>query len=620
MILLSVENISKTLKDGPLFQEVTFGMERGDRIGLVGPNGCGKSTFLRLLSGSLESDTGTIAKARNLSLALLEQQPQFLSGQTVGDFFLDGEHPTIQLLRQYHQLLRAKDVDHEALHQVMEEIEVQHGWDIQTRYTSFLSELQGPPLDASVETLSGGMFKKVAIARTFAANPDLVLLDEPTNHLDIPTIQWLEQYLVNAAISVILVTHDRYLLDHVCTTILEFDRGKVYSHPGSYTQFLERRSGRLSSMQAEQERLKTVLRREMEWLARGPRARTGKDSGRKSRIATMQESLTSNQEQMADFTSLQRRMGKKVLELKAVGKTYANAEVLQPFSHSFVQGERIGLIGPNGSGKTTLLEMIAMRTEPTVGMIEVGINTAFGYYDQTDSPIDHSQSVLGHITEIAEEVTLGVGQTLSAPRFLELFGFPTSFHRLPIGTLSGGERRRLYLVSVLMQAPNFLLLDEPTNDLDIDTIRRLEEYLLEFSGCVLVVSHDRAFLDRVVDTLFVFADDGTIVEFAGNFSDYQAEKVAVTVKEVEEIEKPKRVIQRQKKVGLTFKEGKELETLLSEIDHLEEKITKLEKSFSAEESDPSTLADRTQDYTTFRKFLEDKMERWEELASKEIEE
>ncbi|MDY0371256.1 MAG: ABC-F family ATP-binding cassette domain-containing protein, partial [Sphaerochaetaceae bacterium] len=558
MILLSVENISKTLKDGPLFQEVTFGMERGDRIGLVGPNGCGKSTFLRLLSGSLESDTGTIAKARNLSLALLEQQPQFLPGQTVGDFLLDGEHPTIQLLRQYHQLLRAKDVDHEVLHQVMEEIEVQHGWDIQTRYTSFLSELQGPPLDASMEILSGGMFKKVAIARTFAANPDLVLLDEPTNHLDIPTIQWLEQYLVNATISVILVTHDRYLLDHVCTTILEFDRGKVYSHPGSYTQFLERRSERLSSMQAEQERLKTVLRREMEWLARGPRARTGKDSGRKSRIATMQESLISNQAQMADFTSLQRRMGKKVLELKAVGKTYANTEVLQPFSHSFVQGERIGLIGPNGSGKTTLLEMIAMRTEPTVGMVEVGVNTAFGYYDQTDSPMDHSQSVLGHITEIAEEVTLGVGQTLSAPRFLELFGFPTSFHRLPIGTLSGGERRRLYLVSVLMQAPNFLLLDEPTNDLDIDTIRRLEEYLLEFSGCVLVVSHDRAFLDRVVDTLFVFADDGTIVEFAGNFSDYQAEKVAVAVKEVEEIEKPKRVIQRQKKVGLTFKEGKEL--------------------------------------------------------------
>ncbi len=616
MILLSVENISKTLKDGPLFQDVTFGMRQGERIGLVGPNGCGKSTFLQLLSGTLESDTGTIAKARDITIGVLEQQPNSLPGQTVADFLLEGEHPSIQLLRKYYTMLKDSHTKNEVLHQVMEAIELQHGWDIETRYSSFLGELAGPDLDSPMEILSGGMFKKVAIARTFAANPDLVLLDEPTNHLDIPTIEWLENYLVNSMISVILVTHDRYLLDHVCTTILEFDRGRVYSHPGSYTKFLERRAERLSSMQAEQERLKTVLRREMEWLARGPKARTGKDFGRQSRIVAMQESLTTEQSEMAGFTSLHRRMGKKVLELEGVGKIYAETEVLQPFSYSFTQGERIGLIGPNGSGKTTLLEMIARHTEPTVGTIDVGINSVFGYYDQNDSPMDYTQTVLGHVTEIAEEVTLGPGQTLSAPRFLELFGFPVSFHRLPISTLSGGERRRLYLVSVLMRGPNFLLLDEPTNDLDIDTIRRLEEYLFEFSGCVLVVSHDRAFLDRVVDTLFVFSEDGSIVEFAGNFSDYQAEARPVEVKP-EEVVKPIRVNKRQKKVGLTFNEEKELETLLGEIDVLETKITHLETSFSAEESDPATLAQRTQDYSATRKILEKKMMRWEELASKE---
>lgn len=628
MIILSVEDISKTLKDEPLFEHVTFGMETGDRIGLVGPNGCGKSTFLKLIAGRLPSDSGTIAKPKALTVSLLDQQPHFRPGQSVGEFLYDSDHPACRLLRSYRIALhdhpdemKGRESD---LHRIMEEIEAVHGWDVETRYQSFLSELAGPSVDQTMDTLSGGMLKKVAIARVLAPKPDLILLDEPTNHLDIPTIQWLERHLVASGSSVILVTHDRYLLDHVCQTIMEFDQGAVYSHPGSYKGFLLRREQRLSSQQAEQERLKTVLRRELEWLSRGPKARTGKDSGRKARIIEMQDSVTTGQTEMSRFSSMHRRMGKKILELESIGKSYDGRVVVHPFSHSFSKGERVGLIGPNGSGKTTLLEIISGRVEADHGAVDVGVNTAFGYYDQLDAQMDPAQTVLEHIEDMAQEVTIRPGETIGAARFLELFGFPVSFHRMEIARLSGGERRRLHLIGILMQSPNFLLLDEPTNDLDIDTIRKLEEYLLDFQGCVLVVSHDRAFLDRVAETLFVFDSSGIITEFAGDYSDYAAYS--------EELEEPKEQgrknptqsggngswpVKREKKVGLTFKEQRELERLLQEIDVLEQDIAALEEGFASVGADPATLEQRTRTYTEKNAELEQHMVRWEVLAQKE---
>jgi ATP-binding cassette subfamily F protein uup len=624
MVLLSIENIAKTLKDAPLFEGVTFGMNEGERIGLVGPNGCGKSTFLKILAGSMQSDAGTIATARGLTVSLLDQQPLFSTGQRVSEFLFESAHPTVDLLKSYHRLLADHPLDTEAgaakLHTAMEEIESVHGWDIETRYASFLSELQGPAMDATMDTLSGGMIRKVAIARVFAVKPDVVLLDEPTNHLDIATIQWLERYLVQQQCSAILVTHDRYLLDHVCTSIFEFDRGRVFTHPGSYSQFLQRRADRLSNEQAEQNRLKTVLRREMEWLSRGPKARAGKDSGRKARIVAMQQSLSDAAEQAAAFTSLQSRMGKKILDLEGVGKVYQDKTVVKPFSHSFLKGDRVGLIGPNGSGKTTVLDMIVGRVKPDFGVIDTGVNTVFGYYDQLDSFMDRSKTVLEHISEIADEVTIGPGETMSAARFLEFFGFPTSFHRIEIARLSGGERRRLHLIEVLLHSPNFLLLDEPTNDLDIDTIRRLEEYLIDFTGCVLVVSHDRAFLDRIADTLFVFSSDGGIEKFAGSYSDYASSELAIAATQAEkQVQKPtetkqNRSVKRDRKRRLTFNEQKEFGTIVDEIELLEQRISVLEMSFSDPEAPAETLADRTQEYHEARQLLEDKMERWEFLA------
>jgi ATP-binding cassette subfamily F protein uup len=616
MVLLSLEGISKTVKDEPLFSDVVLGMQRRERIGLAGPNGCGKSTFLKILAKQITPDNGTIAWARDTTVSLLDQQPQFTPGQTVADHLYESAHPTIELLKNYHQLLQDHHADPEQLHRIMEEIEHVEGWNLEIRYASLLSELDGPELNTPLDILSGGMLRKVAIARTFAVPADLFLLDEPTNHLDIPTIAWLERYLVQQQISVILVTHDRYVLDRVCTSILEFDRGTVYSHPGSYREFLQRREDRISSEQAEQQRLKTVLRRELQWLSRGPKARTGKDSGRKQRIGEMQDALTEEATQMTSFSSMHRRMGKKILSLDQVQKTYEGRSVIQPFSHEFLKGERVGIIGVNGSGKTTLLELLSGRIEADGGIIDAGVNTVFGYYDQLDSPMNPEHTVLEHMSERAEEITLGPGETVSVTRFLEMFGFPPSFHRMEIGRLSGGERRRLHLISVLLQAPNFLLLDEPTNDLDIDTIRRLEDYLIHFAGCVLVVSHDRAFLDRVADTLFICTSSGEIEEFAGTYSDWE-QTTSQAINPVDKPEKVRAEQPRDRKLRLTFQEMRELDGILDEIGNLEQQVAHLEASFSDPSAPIDTLAERTQSYHAKQQLLTEKLQRWEYLAERD---
>ncbi len=626
MIVLSVENISKTLKDEPLFQDVTFGMEKGERLGLIGRNGSGKTTFLRVIQGSLEADSGTIARNRDTSISLLEQGVTYAPNSTVGDYLLQSAHPKILLLKEYHEVLHACSLHLKGaqgrLHVLMEKMEHSGCWEIETSYVSLLSELKGPALTDPMDTLSGGMQKKAAIARVLAAKPDFLLLDEPTNHLDIPTIEWLENYLVTSDSTMILVTHDRYVLNKLCTAILEIDNGYCYSYPGSYTVFLERREARIADQQSEQDRLKTVLRRELEWLKRGPKARTGKDSGRKQRIEAMQESLTTASQEMSSFSSGKRRLGRKILEIEGVSKAYDENQVINGFSHSFIKGERIGLIGPNGSGKTTLLDLISGRVIPDSGVVDVGLNTVFGYYDQLDREIDPTQTVLEHVQQIAEQVEISPGVSISAARFLELFGFPVSFHRITVGLLSGGERRRLHLVSMLMGSPNFLLLDEPTNDLDIDTIRRLEQYILDFTGCVLIVSHDRAFLDRTTETLFVFDEVGGIRGFPGTFSDYhdylaeQEEMVQEeSLKRQAQTTRTNTIRERASK-GLSFNEKREYATILDEIETLEQELLTLEKGFSAMDADPLTIGDRTQRYKQVQQLIEQKMERWEELASR----
>ena len=520
MNLISIENLSKTVNDKPLFQDVTMGIDEGEKIGFIGPNGAGKSTLLHIISGLLEADMGNISRNNNLRISMLEQTPIIPERITIRDFLYKSESPVIKLIAEYHRCLEnynhtesnvgaGRDLP---LQELTERMDKENGWEIENNYLSFLSELKLGNPEQIMDNLSGGMKKKAALARALASRPNLLILDEPTNHLDLEIIEWLEKYLATSNFSFIMVTHDRYFLDSVCKTILELDKGRIYKYPGNYSTFLERREIRLSTEQNEQARIKSILRRELEWLSRGPKARASKDKKRKMRIEDLMDKQNRKEHDSAEFSSSNRRLGKKILELKDISKTYKNNKVISSFSYKFKRGERIGIIGPNGSGKTTFLDIITGQIQGDSGEIEKGINTLFGYYDQLSDhlarAITENLTVLEYIKETAEQITLEDNKSISAARFLEMFNFPSSTHRTHLDRLSGGEKRRLYLIKILITNPNFLILDEPTNDLDLDTMRRLEDYIISFGGTIIVVSHDRAFLDRTTDFLFIFDGEG----------------------------------------------------------------------------------------------------------------
>ena len=621
MVLLSANNLEKTLKDEPLFSNITFAVESNQRIGLIGQNGSGKSTLLKLLDGSMEGDEGTISYAKGILISSLSQRIEFDENMSVKDFLYTSPHPHITLLNRYNSLLHNKDkhINHKELTALQHKIEEVDGWHIMNRYESFLSEINGPTLDSLLGTLSGGMVKKVAISRLFATKNDLIFLDEVTNHLDIATIRWVEQYLTSNSIAALIVTHDRYFLENVCHAIFELDGASLYTYPGSYSTYLIRREERYASQRAEQEKIKSILRVELKWLERGPRARATKDSGRIDRIAKLQESLVTATAPRKDFTSLTTKASKQIIDIEHISKSFDDKHVITDFSHSFLPLERVGLVGPNGSGKSTLLDLIADQEHSDTGVIKRGYHTHIGYYDQVDALIDFTSTVLEFITDIAPLIFIEPGVSVSAAKFLELFGFPVSLHRQPIMLLSGGERRRLYLISILARGPNFLLLDEPTNDLDIDTIGQLEQFLAAFEGCVLIVSHDRAFLDATANTLFVFEEGKEITKVPLPYSDWEAnvrlEKEAKKATITKVVNKETNRQKREKK-GLTFKEKKELNDITETIAKLEEYLGVLEHSFSDPLSDLTTLKKRTSEYSEGNVKLEELLHRWEFLEEK----
>ncbi len=634
MNLISIENLSKTVNDTPLFQNVTMGIDEGEKIGFIGPNGAGKSTLLHILAGILEADDGNISKNNNLRISMLEQMPIIPDGITVRDFLYKGESPVIKLITEYHRCLdnynHPKGDDpvggiHESppLEHLTEQMDKENGWEIENNYLSFLSELKLDNPDQLMEKLSGGMKKKAALARALASKPNLLILDEPTNHLDIEIIEWLEKYLGTANFSFIMVTHDRYFLDSVCTGIMELDKGRIYKYPGNYSTFLERREIRLSTEQNEQARINSILRRELEWLSRGPKARASKDKKRKMRIEDLMDKRVQKEQENSEFSSSNRRLGKKILEIKEIDKFYNNEKVISPFTYKFKKGERIGIIGPNGSGKTTFLNIISGQILPDNGSIEKGLNTKFGYYDQLSGHLNEAASnnltVLEYITETAEQITLEDGKTASAAKFLEMFNFPSGTHRTLLTKLSGGEKRRLYLIKILIKNPNFLILDEPTNDLDLDTMRRLEDFVLNFSGTIIVVSHDRAFLDRTTDFLFVFDGLGGIKGFTGNYSEYRE-----FTQENQNNSPGKQIIPRRDAINrvstddtkrkLTYKENKEFSNLEAEIDNLEAEKLKLETLFSSPGMSAVEMEKNNRMYKLITENIENKTTRWEELA------
>lgn len=632
MNILSCENISLTLNDEPLFENVTFGLEERDHVGLIGNNGTGKSTLLKVLVQKIESDTGTVSITNNKEIMMLNQIIDYDKDDSVRDYLFKGEGSRFNRLREYYQLLEISDneASHKRLSQITDEMDRDNTWNIESDFLSILGELQLSNVsDRLMSSLSGGQRKKVGIARVLCSNPDLLLLDEPTNHLDIETIEWLQKYLASSNMTLIVVTHDRYFLNAVCQKIIELDRSQIYIHPGNYTSYLERRKIRLEAMQKEQDRLTTILRRELVWLQRGAKARTGKDTNRKDRISAMQ----SQQKNVSDieqtsFKSTTTRLGKKILEIKHLSKGYDQNLLFEDFSFSFTKGMKIGIVGPNGSGKSTLLDIITQHTTPDSGIVDAGINTVFGYYDQIGRNIDSNKTVLEYVEDIAERITLSPGQELSASQFLETFSFPSKFHRLPISTLSGGQRRRLYLISRLMKNPNFLLLDEPTNDLDVATMENLENYLYDFQGCIIIVSHDRAFLDNTCDQLLIL-NNPSINQYPGSYSNYKTEKDNNTlffnqkkedeIEQVQEKSKPnKNYREKSKKKGLTFNEKNEYKSIGKKIEDLENFINELEESFANINEDKNgTLEQRTKKYNESKLNLEELEERWLFLAEKD---
>lgn len=616
---MSIENLEKTVKDEPLFENVTLGLESGEKVGIVGKNGCGKSTFLRTISGTIVPDEGKVSMRSNTNMVMLDQTVTYPEGCTVREYLYLSQDKNIQTLKKYHEALERGD--ERSYTELGEKIEKENLWDIER---SFFASITDMGEDFSPETkmcnLSGGEQKKVAIARAFALRPDLLLLDEPTNHLDIKSVEYIESWIKATSISVIIVTHDRHILNECCSTIWELDRKHFYRHPGSFSSYLERKEERIVMNEKEQQRLQTILRRELKWLMRGPQARTGKDKNRKDRIEEMQSSLEKvRDDKMTEFSSLERRLGKKILDLSNVEKSYDGRTLFSNFTFSFTKGMKIGLVGDNGSGKSTLLDIMEGRTLPDKGTVDKGVNTVFGYYDQLGRNLESKKTVLDYALGFGERVRYSKGEDVSTARFLEIFGFPQSMHRTPIELLSGGERRRLYLITRLISNPNFLLLDEPTNDIDIETMENLEEYISSFPGCVVISSHDRTFLDCTVDMLLVIENE-RVTLFPGNYTEWKEEK------EREEAEKKNQLIVKEReknerhnreKKGLSFKENKEKEALEKEIEELEVLISKLEESFAtAEKTELGTLAERTKLYENKKIELDEKTERWLELEEK----
>jgi ATP-binding cassette subfamily F protein uup len=636
MNLLSLENASKTYGIKPLFESVSFGLAQADRIGVIGANGSGKSTLLRVIAGEEQLDAGRVVLANGTVVAYLSQNPPYDPDQTVIEAVFSGNNESLRqklaLLREYEDAcvrLAENGADEKRLKRVADlahELEASGAWALETEARAILRELGISDLHAPMRTLSGGQRKRVALAHSLFIQPDLLILDEPTNHLDAETVEWLERYLREFSGALLLVTHDRYFLDRVTTSILEIDRGRVQRYDGNYGYYLEKRQEQEERQVTEAQRLKQMARRELEWLRRGPKARTSKAKARIDRANELIQQSRQAASALAERKSLDiafesRRLGKKILGLRDISKRFGERAILREFSYQFKRGDRIGVIGANGAGKTTLLEIIAGRLQPDAGEVEIGETVAIGYYDQESRALDESLRLIDYIREVAERIQTLEGDWITAGQMLERFLFPPAMHYQTIGTLSGGERRRLYLLRMLMGAPNLLLLDEITNDLDIPTLVALEEYLESFPGCLVVVSHDRYFLDRTIEYLFRFEGDGAIREYPGDYSAFieirdreRAEAAALKPAVAPTAQPAARPVVDAGPRKLSFKEKREFEELEARIAANEARKAEAEAQLAADGSDHVLVQQLYEELQTLNETLDRDMDRWAVLA------
>ncbi|MBR5804143.1 MAG: ABC-F family ATP-binding cassette domain-containing protein [Bacteroidaceae bacterium] len=617
--ILQVENLTKSFGDLVLFQDICFGLAEGQRVGLIAKNGSGKTTLLNILSGKEGYDEGTITYRRDVRVGYLEQSPVYPEGLTVLEACFWHASPVTQLIKEYERCMEAEG--NPGLEELLARMEHEKAWDYERKIKQILSQLKIRDFDQPVSQLSGGQLKRVALANALITEPDFLILDEPTNHLDLDMTEWLEDYLRRGNLTLLMVTHDRYFLDRVCSEIIEIDNRQIYGYKGNYSYYLEKRQERIDATNTEIMRANNLYRTELEWMRRQPQARGHKARYREEAFYELEKVA----KQRVDNRNVNLQMkasyiGSKIFEADHLYKSWGDLKILEDFSYIFARYEKMGIVGNNGTGKSTFIKMLMGIVPPDSGTIDVGETVRFGYYSQEGLQFDEQMKVIDVVREIAEVVELGNGQHLTASQFLQYFLFTPETQYNYVYKLSGGERRRLYLCTVLMRNPNFLVLDEPTNDLDIVTLQILEEYLTNFKGCVIVVSHDRYFMDKVVDHLLVFQGQGDIRDFPGNYSRYrewkeerkQLEREATKPKEKEAPAKQKTSSTERRR--MTFKEKREYEQLEVDIATLEAEKADIEAALCSGTLSVDELTEKSKRLPQLSEELEEKTMRWFELG------
>ena len=614
MNLLSIEKLKKNYGDKTIFENITFGLNEGEKAAIIGINGSGKSTLLKIVAGLEEADSGNVSINKACNINYLSQNPQRIPDVSVIDYIFKSDSPVMHLIKKYEQLC-ISNADSLEMQSVIEEIDAKNAWGYEFSVKSVLGELGIHDFELKMGELSGGMAKKVSLAQALIDEGNLLILDEPTNHLDIDTVEWLQLHLEETKKSVLLVTHDRYFLDNICNVIFEIDEGKFIRYDGNYSFYLEKKAEAEAHEQRRQDRLSNILRNELVWLRRSPKARTTKQKARIERASVLQDSIVNKQEKELELATLGRRLGGKIVDIDRISKSYGSNKLFSNFSYSFKKGEKVGIAGANGSGKSTFLRILTGEEKPDSGTVDIGINTYFGVFDQHSKELDPEMRVIQYIEDTAKNVKLDNGMVLSASVMLERFLFPKDSHYRPISKLSGGEKRRLHLVNELIKNPNFIILDEPTNDLDIQTLSVLEDFLENFGGCAVVVSHDRYFMDRVCETLFIFKGEGVFEHFPGSYSNWleqRSNKKEKTVAKPEE--QKKEPLKSEKKPKLTYAERIEFDNIEAEISGIENELADLNSELEKGGSDYSRLADLQLKIEEKETLLLEKMERWEYLA------
>jgi len=624
MNYLSAENLSKTYGDKALFEGLSFGLHKGEKTALIANNGTGKSTLLKILAGMETADIGQVTLREGIKIAFLEQDPFIEPGQTIDELITSSHTGISKLIKDYEDAIQAQSELHNAetqknLEKATAEMDHKNAWDYERRLKQLLSLFSITDTTVKTDVLSGGEKKRLALALVLLDEPELLILDEPTNHLDIDMIEWLEAYLSRLNLTLLMVTHDRYFLDRVCNHILEMSQGQLYYHNGNYEHFLQKKSEREEISQIETDKARQLMKKELEWLRRQPKARTTKSKSRIQAFDGIKEKATGQRtEQELKLQLNVRRIGGKILEIEKLRKRYGDIKIVEDFNYLFKKGERIGIIGKNGSGKTSFLNLITGNEPPDSGKIETGQTIVFGYYRQAGISLSEDKTVIEVVKDIAEVVQMGDGNTISASKFLEHFMFPPEVQYKLVSLLSGGEKRRLNLLTVLIKNPNFLILDEPTNDLDLLVLNRLEEFLMNFSGCLMLVSHDRYFLDKLTDHLFVFDGNGKVRDYYGSYTNYSFEKEKEKYSGEKQSRKnaseaKQKTVKQKVKTKLTFNEQREYEALEKEIEKLETEKAEAETAINSGNQTYEELNKLSQRIGELINLIDTKTLRWMEL-------